>query len=60
MYGVGVALTVFRLSAPSAASLLMFCLDIVLIIAGTFILARRQGMMEVIESARTSSPGIET
>jgi len=54
-----VYLAVFRLSAPSAASLLMFCLAIVLIIAGTFILARRQGMMEAIESARTSSPGIQ-
>jgi len=55
-----VYLAVFRLSAPSAAMLMMFCLAIVLIIASTFFLARRQGMMEAIESAGTSSPGIET
>jgi hypothetical protein len=55
-----VFLLVFRLSAPSAAAVLMFCLAVVLIIGGTFLLARRQGMMEAIESARTSSPGVRT
>ena len=55
-----VFLLVFRLSAPSAAAVLMFCLAVVLIIGGTFVLARRQGMMEAIESARTSSPGVRT
>jgi hypothetical protein len=37
----------------------MFCLAIVLIIVSTFVLARRQGMMEDIASAGTSSPGIQ-
>ena len=41
-----VYLVVFRLSAPSTASLLLFCLAIVLIIGSTFVLARRQAMME--------------
>ena len=54
-----VYLAVFRLSAPYTASLLMFCLAIVLIIVSTFVLARRQGMMEDIASAGTSSPGIQ-
>jgi hypothetical protein len=34
------------------ASVLMFCLAIVLIIASTFVLARRQGMMEAVETVR--------
>jgi hypothetical protein len=55
-----VYLAVFRLSPPSAASVLMFCLAIVLIIGSTFILARRQGMMEAIEAARMDPPGIGT
>jgi hypothetical protein len=50
-----VYLVVFRLSPPSAASVLMFCLAIVLIIGSTFVLARRQGMIEAIEAARTVS-----
>jgi hypothetical protein len=54
-----VYLAVFRLSPPSPASLLMFCLAVVLIIASTFVLARRQGMMEAIGTAGTSSPGTE-
>ena len=45
-----VYLAVFRLSPPSRASVLMFCLAIVLIIGSTFVLARRQGMMEVIKN----------
>jgi hypothetical protein len=45
-----VYLVVFRLSAPSTASLPMFCLAIVLIIGSTFVLARRQGVMEALES----------
>jgi hypothetical protein len=55
-----VFLVVFRLSPPSAASVLMFCFAIALIITSTFVLARRQGMMEAVEAVRTSSPGIET
>ena len=54
-----VFLLVFRLSPPSTASVLMFCLAIVLIIGSTFVLARRQGMMEAIESLRADSRGIE-
>jgi len=46
-----VYLAVFRMAAPCAASVLIFCLAIVLIIASTFVLARRQGMMEAIEAA---------
>jgi hypothetical protein len=45
-----VYLAVFRLSAPSTASLLMFCLGIVLIVGSTFVLARRQGMLEAIRN----------
>ena len=52
-----VYLAVFRLSAPSTVSVLMFCLAVVLIIGSAFVLARRQGMMEAIESARVNSPG---
>ena len=52
-----VYLTVFRLSAPSTVSVLMFCLAVVLIIGSTFVLARRQGMIEAIESSRRSSTG---
>jgi hypothetical protein len=52
-----VYLVVFRLSPPSAVSVLMFCLAIVLIIGSTFVLARRQGMIEAVESARVISPG---
>ena len=40
-----VYLVVFRLSPPSSASVLMFCLAIVLIIGSTFVLACRQGML---------------
>jgi hypothetical protein len=47
-----VYLAVFRLSPPSMASVLMFCLAVVLIIASTFVLARRQGMMEAVQAAR--------
>jgi hypothetical protein len=50
-----VYLVVFRLRPPSTASVLMFCLAVVLIIGSTFVLARRQGMMETIESARADS-----
>ena len=52
-----VYLAVFRLSAPSTVSVWMFCLAVVLIIGSAFVLARRQGMMEAIESARVNSPG---
>jgi len=52
-----VYLAVFRLSAPSTVSVLMFCLAVVLIIGSAFVLARRQGMMEAIGSARVNSPG---
>jgi hypothetical protein len=45
-----VYLVVFRLSPPSAASLPMFCLGIVMIIGSTFVLARRQGMLEAIRN----------
>jgi hypothetical protein len=51
-----VYLVVFRLSPPSAVSVLMFCLAILLIIGSTFVLARRQGMIEAVESARAISP----
>jgi hypothetical protein len=55
-----VFLLVFRLSPPSMASVLMFCLAIVLIIGSTFVLARGQGMIEALEPARTGSPRTET
>jgi len=51
-----VYLAVFLLHPPSAASLLMFCLAIVLIIGSTFVLARRQRVMEASEAARMDSP----
>jgi hypothetical protein len=47
-----VYLAVFRLPPPSLTAVAFFCVAIVLIIASTFILARRQGMMEALESSR--------
>jgi hypothetical protein len=45
-----VYLVVFRLSPPSPGSVLMFCTAIVLIIGSTFVLARRQGMLDSIKN----------
>jgi hypothetical protein len=55
-----VYLAVFRLSPPSMVSVLVFCLAIMLIIGSTFVLARRQGMMEAVESAQSGAVDIET
>jgi hypothetical protein len=52
-----VYLAVFHLSPPSAASVLMFCLAVVLIIGSTFVLARRQGMREAIRLSADGSSG---
>jgi hypothetical protein len=52
-----VYLAVFRLSPPSAASVLMFCLAVMLIIGSTFVLARRQALMGMIPVSTNSSPG---
>ena len=41
-----VYLAVFRLAPPSRASLLMFGGAVLPVIGATFVLARRQGMME--------------
>ena len=45
-----VYLAVFRLTPPSAVSVLMFCSSIILIIASTFVLAGQQGRMEEIQA----------
>jgi hypothetical protein len=47
-----VYLAVFRLSPPSAASVLMFCLAAALILTGTFVMARRQGMLASLDPLR--------
>lgn len=49
-----VYLAVFRLAPPSVSSLLIFCISIALIICSSFVLARRQGMMEGLQTARES------
>jgi hypothetical protein len=52
-------LLVFRLVPPSTVSMPMFCAAIVLIIGSTFLLARRQGMMEAFRLVGTDSSGRE-
>ena len=54
-----VYLVVFRLVPPSTVSMPMFCAAIVLIIGSTFLLARRQGMMEAFRLVGTDSSGRE-
>ncbi|UCF99211.1 MAG: hypothetical protein JSV89_06640 [Spirochaetaceae bacterium] len=46
-----VYLAVFRLAPPSATSMLLFCAAIPMVIGSSFVLARRQGMMEAIQVA---------